>query len=207
MNYNDILKSEFFKDAYSKIEQLKKDFPVNHGFIHVSHVLENAKELSEIYGLSKKEEQNLLIACALHDIGYLKGREDHPKSGAVLAEKFLKENNFPQKDISVICDAISRHGGKDISDYRDPISRCLVLADKFDFISSRYNAQDESVKNYLAIERVKFEVGAENVLKIFVKDFFDVTEFENSYGAKLKKTLAMLSEATAKPSKLEYIKT
>lgn len=205
MNYVDIMKSTFFNETYEKIEELKKDFPVNHGFVHVSHVVEMAQQLADIFALSKNEKQNLLIACTLHDIGYLNGREDHPKSGAVLAEKFLKENNFSQNDIIEICNAISCHGGKRLEDYRDPISRCLVLADKFDFIASRYSAKDESVKNYLAIEKVKLEIDLGITLKIFVKDFFDIAEFESAYGIKLKKTLQMLAETIKKPFKIDYV--
>ena len=39
MNYLDIVNSDYFKETYSKIEEMKKDFPVNHGFIHVNNVI------------------------------------------------------------------------------------------------------------------------------------------------------------------------
>ena len=43
MTYKDILSGEFFFDIYSEIEYLKRDYPVNHGFVHIWHVIQNAK--------------------------------------------------------------------------------------------------------------------------------------------------------------------
>ena len=45
MNYIDILNSDFFKQTYLQIEELKKDYPVNHGFIHIHNVINNSKKL------------------------------------------------------------------------------------------------------------------------------------------------------------------
>ena len=39
------------------------------------------------------QKELLLIACTLHDIGYLEGRDDHALSGGILAEKYLKKLN------------------------------------------------------------------------------------------------------------------
>jgi len=44
MNYKDILVSEYFNTSYAEIEELKKDFYVNHGFIHINGVINNANE-------------------------------------------------------------------------------------------------------------------------------------------------------------------
>ena len=41
MNYIDIQNTDFFQNSYSKIEELKKDFPVNHGFIHIKNVIKH----------------------------------------------------------------------------------------------------------------------------------------------------------------------
>ena len=77
MDYVDILKSDYYKETYSKIEELKKDFYVNHGFIHIDGVIKNADYLADLFCLTRKQKELLLIASALHDVGYLMGREDH----------------------------------------------------------------------------------------------------------------------------------
>lgn len=205
MKYINILKSDFYRETYKKIEELKKDYPVNHGFVHIEHVIEQAKNLANVFSLSKKERENLLIACALHDVGYLEGRENHAKTGAEIAKKFLKENNFSDEDIKIICNAISRHGGKEISDFQDPISRCLILADKLDFVESRYDPLNPSVQNFRAIKKVRLHVN-DGTLRIFVEDFFDVQSFESSnFERKLKPTLQKLSEVMNMSFTINYI--
>ena len=57
MNYSDILNSKYFIEIYTKIEEMKKDYPVNHGFIHINNVIRNAKRLVNIF-LDNEDESN-----------------------------------------------------------------------------------------------------------------------------------------------------
>ena len=161
MDYIEIQNMDFFKNSYSKIEELKKDFPVNHGFIHISNVVENSKKLARLFNLSLEETEILLISSVLHDVGYLEGRDCHPEKGAILVKEFLKNNfNFNESKIERICKTIANHGGKSAEEYSDVISLCLILADKIDFISKRYNSDFEkypNVKPFLTIKSTYFE--------------------------------------------------
>lgn len=139
MNYKDILKSNYFKETYSKIKELKKDFPVDHSFIHINNVIEYGKMCASLFNLDKKQKNLLLIACCLHDIGYLSGRDNHAFNGSVLAIEYLLNNGFNEIDTNIICKAIANHGGKEESNLTDLISLCLAISDKLDFTSSRYN--------------------------------------------------------------------
>lgn len=209
MNYKDIQKTAFYNDIYSKVEELKKDYPVNHGFLHVNHVLSNAKKLSKTFKLNNNQKRLLYIACALHDIGYLKGRENHAESGKEMASEFLADKGFSQKDIFIICDAIARHGGKELDDYKSPISLCLVLADKLDFVGSRYNPNIVGYPVnpiYLAIQKLDLEVGEDEiVLNFIVKQGFDADEFiKGHFGRKLLLVFDNLSLALNKPYRFEY---
>ena len=211
MNYKDIQKSQFYLDTYAKVEQLKKDFPVNHGFLHVNHVLANAKKLAKTFNLNNYQKRLLYVASVLHDIGYINGREDHALSGGNLAKQVLEKNGFSQKEVEVICDAITRHGGKDISDYQSPISLCLVLADKLDFVASRYNPNipDHPVNPiYLAIKELNFSLGENEILLEFViGNGFNIAEFESGhFGRKLISVFSMLSSSLRIPYKFIYRK-
>ena len=155
MTYKDILKSDYFKECYELVEELKKDFPVNHGFIHIDHVLENAKSLAKLFELSEIETNLLLIACCLHDIGYIKGRSEHAKNGGILAREYLTKNSdLNSSDIDVICNAIASHGGDNLEDYRNKVSLCLIFADKLDYIASRYKEVEET-KLYRTIAKTE----------------------------------------------------
>lgn len=182
MTYKDILQSDYFFDTYSQIEFLKKDFPVNHGFVHVWHVVKWAKTLSQFFHLTDEETELLLIASVLHDIGYLNGREEHAKSGAIDAKAFLQGKT--SKNIERICSAIANHGGEDAECFKDNVSMCLVLADKFDFDKTRYRHDDnhKSVNLFLTIEKTELvSVDGKNYFKIHTTNPEIFTDLQNNH--------------------------
>lgn len=183
MDYKDILNCKYFFDTYNMIEELKKDFPVNHGFLHINNVLNNGKYLADIFSLTKNEKELLLIACVLHDIGYLKGRDDHAKNGAILAKEFLKDK-LNSNNIEIIANAISCHGGKNDIDYKNKISLCLILSDKFDFDKTRYRDDEKynSIQLFKTIEKVKLEKqNGELYLNIYTTDMSKFQNLEENY--------------------------
>lgn len=211
MNYVDIINSDYFKKTYVTIEELKKDFPVNHGFIHINNVIENAKKLAITFNLNEKETSLLLIACSLHDIGYLSGRDDHAYNGSVLVKEILKNWNFNENDIKVISKAIKNHGGKNEYEYDDIISMCLIIADKLDFIATRYdkNRLKEEYKNIFPhiINTYLDYINNEIILNIVIASSFSISDFESSsYYNKLINFLNILSKKLSSKHLIRYIK-
>ena len=199
MNYLDIVNSDYFKETYSKIEEMKKDFPVNHGFIHVNNVIEDAKRLAITFNLNDKQTDLLLISASLHDIGYLNGRDDHAKNGGILVKGILKEWDFNDEDILVISNAISNHGGKEKEEYLDIISLCLICADKLDFINTRYDItklKEEYLLTfpYITSTYIEYE-NNEIILNIDVTKHFNIEIFKvSSYYNKLERFLTLLKD-------------
>ena len=199
MTHQDILKSKYFKQTYTQIEELKKDFYVNHGFIHIDGVINNAKYLADLFCLSDKEKELLLIASALHDIGYLMGREGHAKNGGILAYEYLKDK-MPKQDVDIVCNAIASHGGKLEDDYCHPVSMCLILADKFDFCKQRYTddgKEHTSLPLFLSIEKIELTKESENNYKLNIyttnKELFNNLE-DNYFFKKLLEVLEKLNK-------------
>ncbi len=200
MTLEQILDSDFFTDTYTKIEILKKDFPVNHSFVHIRHVIENGKHIAQVFGLDQKQTNQLLVACALHDIGYLAGRHDHAKNGGILAQQILPDWGFSDQDTQTISTAISNHGGDTIDCYADTVSRCLVLADKLDFVKTRYKlipGYDYGTMSYFHINKTYISF-AENKLTLHIVydgwDFFD--EFlHSSFYAKLTNCISLATQS------------
>ena len=208
MNYLDILESEFFKQTYTEIAELKKDFAVDHAFIHIGNVIENSKRLAKLFNLNKENENLLLIAAALHDVGYLKGREEHAKNGAIVAREFLVENNFGKENIDKICLAIASHGGKEINDYYDEISFCLILADKLDFISNRYHADrlEERHEFYLHIYKTEFVFENDKYyLNVYSDCEISEEKKSNYFFTKLKAVLEFVGKVKNKEVVLNFI--
>lgn len=209
MNYIDILNSNYFKETYSKIEEMKKDYPVNHGFIHVFNVIENAKRLADTFKLTKKQKELLLIACTLHDIGYLEGRDDHALNGSVIAEKYLNKLGFKEEDIFIICNAIKNHGGKKTEDFTETVSMCLAIADKLDFIGKRYDKtrlKEEYLEIFPNILDTNLEYkNNELTLKIIVNNKFNLSAFqESNYFNKLTIFFNLLSEVLNSKYNVKY---
>ena len=137
MNYLDILQDREIMSIYNQIDILKQNDPKHYGNIHVLSTIEYANQLSECFDLTRKEKELLLIACVLHNIGYLNRNTLHAQIGAEMARGYLKKHNVNIKDINTICGAISSHMGKGSDNFYDNVSACLILADKMDFGESR----------------------------------------------------------------------
>ena len=200
MTYQQVMDSDFFTDAYTEIEKLKKDFPVNHGFIHIRHVVENGKHVAQVFDLNEKQTHQLLVACALHDIGYLKGRHDHAKNGGIFAQEVLTAWGFEKDDVVAISTAIANHGGDTIDCFGDIISACLVAADKLDFVKTRYRLRpgyDYGTMAYFHIKKTYLtKQNGKLTLHIVYDgwDFFD--EFLYcSFCAKLKNCFSLLAQS------------
>lgn len=198
MNYTDILNSDFFIRTYSEVEEIKKDFPVNHGFIHIRNVLKNAKQISKAFNLTNYEKKLLYIAVCLHDIGYLVDRHNHSKIGGELSKNFLKDK-MNSSDIERIATSISNHSGKTLNDIQDDISMCLVVADKLDFVASRYSRDTKKfpeVVPFLKIKKTRIVKNENNiVLEIYVAKNFDEEAFKLlSYYNKLTNLMILLGQ-------------
>lgn len=211
MDYRQIYNSDYFTKTYSRIEELKKDYPVNHGFIHIDNVISNAKKCAEIFNLNEKQKSLLYIACVLHDIGYLNGRDDHAKTGAQDARVYLNQySDMSKSDINKICAAISNHGGKTIDCYKDEISICLIIADKLDFIKSRYSNEQkfkDKVDMFKNINNSEIRL-TEDTLKLVV-EFEDkryIKQFEKSdYKNKLEKCFLILAQVIYKNFEFDFV--
>lgn len=209
MNYKEIMNSEYYYATYSRIAEIKKDYPVDHAFLHIRHVVTYANKLAKIFKLNNHQRKLLYIACTLHDIGYLDGRESHAKSGSERAKVYLTGlNKFSLNDIELISSAIVNHGGKELSAFSEPVSMCLAIADKLDFAGSRYKNTNPKYdfSNYKKIVKNEFVLEDNKIqLTIFVKNGFNIEEFNTShFGIKLKKFLDLLSLYLDIPNEIEY---
>lgn len=209
MNYLDIINTDYFKETYSKIEELKKEYPVNHGFIHINNVIENAKKIAITFKLDNHQTNLLLIAAFLHDIGYLQGKDDHAYNGCILAKDILKKWNFNDNDITIISTAIKNHGGKKDDEYNDIISMCLIIADKLDFINTRYDTtrlKEEYLKTFPYIMDTFIEYNNNEItLNIVINKEFSIDTFNSSsYYNKLNNFLNLLSKRLISTYKIQY---
>lgn len=102
--------------ANKKIQQIEEHVrkimgnEVAHGFSHVDRVRKWALQIAKKENY--KDLEMVETAALMHDIGKpgIKNERMHGEVGAVMAEKFLKENClFTDKKIEEICNAIRHH--------------------------------------------------------------------------------------------------
>lgn len=66
-----------------------------HNFFHTQFVVSKAEELIKGEKISDEDAELIILAAWFHDAGYIETVDGHEKAGAEIAEKFLRENNYP----------------------------------------------------------------------------------------------------------------
>ena len=78
-----------------------------HDLQHTLSVAKFAQNLGKEEGLDEKDLEILEIATLFHDIGYLTSYFNHEDRSQKIAEDFLKEHNYPEKDIERVKNLIN----------------------------------------------------------------------------------------------------
>ncbi len=151
MNYLDILQDREVMALLTQIDIFNQNKPKHYGIVHTISVIKYAKQLAKCFELTDKEQDLLLMACALHNLGHLNGGSLHAQTGAEMARTYLKKHNVPAKDIHTICGAIASHTGRRSDNFYDSVSACMILADKMDFGADR-------IKDELANTSPEFDI-------------------------------------------------
>lgn len=138
-----LLNEEYVKGIYNAIENNPR-IPISHGFSHIKSVLSYATTLTDLFNINSEDKETLFCAVVLHDIAQVFLQKNHALNSSVMAKQMLENNESidpsvikSQIDIDRLEHIICSHGGKKASDYIDPLSRILILADKLDFTKTR----------------------------------------------------------------------
>ena len=111
---------------------------------HFIPVVNYAKILSEKLNLSEEQKEIVEISAWLHDVGSIVvGRKEHHIIGGEIAEKKLKELNYPQEKIEKVKKCILNHRGS-IDNKRESIEEQIVsdadAMSNFDNLSGIFKA-------------------------------------------------------------------
>ncbi|MAU17415.1 MAG: phosphohydrolase [Muricauda sp.] len=86
-------------------EKLDSKF-LYHNLRHTQRVVKSTKELLNFYNLGETENERVLLAAWLHDVGHIKGIEDHEESSCEIAQEFLEKNGYDAHGIEQVCSLI-----------------------------------------------------------------------------------------------------
>lgn len=102
--------SNITEDASEFVFQLMKlklpGIYVYHNFKHTSEVADHVRKISKKMDLSEDDTEIVTLAAYFHDIGFIEKVTNHEDIGAEIAEKFLKEKNYPENKIEKVKECI-----------------------------------------------------------------------------------------------------
>ena len=147
LTLEDIKKNEEVEELINAAQkQLDVLGYTEHAHRHLTIVSQRAAEILRTLGYEEDRIRLVEIAGYLHDIGNAVNRVDHAHSGAILADRILKDMGMPINERTEIMMAIGNHdegSGTAVSD----ISAAIILADKSDAHRSRVSKKDRSLFN------------------------------------------------------------
>ncbi|MEM0939308.1 MAG: HD domain-containing protein [Bacteroidota bacterium] len=82
-------------------EQLSTDITY-HSINHTQDVVRASNEIAEKQKFSEEEIEILNIAAWFHDVGYIKGSQNHEDRSAVIAGEYLEKRNYPEEKIKQV---------------------------------------------------------------------------------------------------------
>lgn len=78
-----------------------------HNFTHTAEVAKAAEEIADAIGISESEKEIILIASWFHDIGHIETCAGHEDIGIEMAQKFLREIDYPESKIERVVSLIN----------------------------------------------------------------------------------------------------
>jgi len=182
----EILKND--KDVikiYSDIER----FEINTGgwaFHNLNHV-KNVSKIADKILLDLDFDEDIIykckIACLLHDVGALQGKDGHAERSYEYAINLFKNKNSYLKYFDDVFDAIKNHSAGFDND--NIITLAIILADKLDIKKSRISEEGKKIignRQYSHIEDITINISNGILTVNFITDEnIDIEEVNNYY--------------------------
>jgi len=182
--YNFLNSNDDIKNIYIEIEnrEIKDGGWAFHNYEHVKNVTRIAEKILSDLNFDEDTIYKCKIACLLHDIGALHGKENHAQRSFEYAKKLFEDKNWIFKDFESVLDAIKNHSSG--FDTNNIISLSIILADKLDIKKTRISEEGKKIKGnrqYSHIEDITIYI-QENILTInFITDGNIIMKEVNDY--------------------------
>lgn len=175
-------------EIYKKIEKFENDEKgwAYHNYDHVVNVTNMVEELLKMQGYDNQFIDDAKIACILHDVGALTGKDGHALRSYEFAKDYFIRNNIELSNKDLVLEAIRIHS--DGFDTDNIIALALILADKLDIKKTRVALEGKNVEGmrqllYIEDIHVKIEDNCLNV-NFYVGEDIDIEELNEFYFTK-----------------------
>lgn len=141
--YNDIL----------KYEEKANNIFAKHDYTHALNVTNMVETILKKLNYDEDIIEAAKIACILHDIGCIKGKEGHANRSYQMAKEYFKNNSIIFKKQEEVLDAIKNHSvGFDTDNI---ITLALIFSDKVDIKKERLTKEGYKVEGFKEIQHIK----------------------------------------------------
>jgi len=172
---------------------------VYHTSVHTRFVVNAAEQVGKATGFSD-DELNMVKLCAwFHDVGYVNTYVDHEPESAKIAEDFLRSNDIPINDITLVKEAIMATRIPQAP--KEKIAKVLCDADMFHLASADYYEHVNKMRDERKrVENIKLSKTRFNEISV---KFFAQHQYHTEYGKTVlqkgkDKNLAMIQEQIEK---------
>ncbi len=159
MTFNDIKENQEINTYIESADRYLADIGyTEHSFNHVFRCVKVVEYILETLGYDEHTVELAKIAAYMHDIGNVVNRDDHAKSGAIMAFRILDKLGMSSNDIALIVSAIGNHDESSAHPV-SIISSALIIADKTDVRRSRVRKDvDFDIHNRVNYAAIKSRV-------------------------------------------------
>ena len=142
MKYIDISNHAEVLEYYHRGNQILGSLGyTDHSTVHTKLVAQRAADILKAFGYSEEEQELVMIAGFLHDIGNVINRKHHAEYGALLANEILEDMDIRMEDRVRIVSAIANHD-EPTGVAAEPVAAALIIADKCDVRRNRVREKD-----------------------------------------------------------------
>jgi len=190
---------------YTEIEnkEIKDGRWAFHNLEHVKNVSKIAEKILIDLNFDEETIYKCKIACLLHDVGALQGKEEHAQRSFEYSRKFFEDKNWIFEDSESVLDAIKNHSSG--FETNNIIALSIILADKLDIKKTRISESGKKIegnRQYAHIEDIIINI-QDDVLTInFITDGKMIMKEVNNYYFTEKVFKAI--EAFSKKLNLKY---
>lgn len=167
MTFNDIKKNSEINTYIEYADQYLEEVGyTEHAYNHLYRCVKVTEYILETLGYDEHTIELGKIAAYMHDIGNAVNRDEHAKSGALMAFNILTRLGMDPVDIAKVVSAIGNHD--ESSAYPvNVISSALIIADKTDVRRNRVrpNADINDIHNRVNYAAIKSIVSIDKVEK------------------------------------------
>lgn len=171
--YNEILNDKSIKLLYNEIEifEDREKGWAYHNYAHVLNVTKIVEKTLLSIGFNQEFILKAKIACLLHDVGALQGKDNHAYRSYEYAKNYFKDNNIVFDGIEDVLEAIKIHS--DGFDTNNLIALSLIFADKLDIKKSRITEEGKKIvgnRQYVHIEDIIVSTDNKCLIVNFITD-------------------------------------